>query len=157
MGAEVTGVCRTEKVEFVRSLGADHVLDYRAVDFTTQPQRYDWIIASDSHHSIRAVRRTLRPGGQYATLGGGSLDIVEALVIGKPSSIGSSKWAGIMLWWKPFHEPDVRTLTELILEGTLKPAIDSVYPLDQTREALERVHNGESAGKVLIRVLPAEA
>jgi len=156
-GAEVTGVCRTEKVEFVRSLGVDHVLDYRTTDFTKQPERYDWIVASDSHHPLRSVRRALRPGGQYATLGGGSWDIIDSMVIGKLSSIGSSKWAGLMLWWKPFHEPDVRTLTELILEGTLKPAIDSVYPLDQTREALERVHNGESAGKVLIRVLPAEA
>ena len=127
-GAEVTGVCRTEKVEFVRSLGVDHVLDYRTTDFTTQPERYDWIIASDSHHSIRSVRRALKPGGQYATLGGGSKDIIEAMVIGKLSSIGSSKWAGIMLWWKPFHEPDVRTLTELILEGTLKPAIDTRLP-----------------------------
>jgi NADPH:quinone reductase-like Zn-dependent oxidoreductase len=155
-GAEVTGVCRTEKVEFVRSLGADHVLDYRTTDFTTQPERYDWIIASDSHHSIRSVRRALRPGGQYATLGGGTKDILEAMVVGKLSSIRSNKWAGIMLWWKPFHEPDVRTLTELVLAGILKPAIDTAFPLHETREALERVHNGESQGKVLIRVLPGQ-
>ena len=58
-----------------------------------------------------------------------------------------------MLWWKPFHEPDVRTLTELVLAGLLKPAIDKAYPLDQAREALERVHNGESQGKVLIEVI----
>src|SRR3954471_19132880 len=82
MGAQVTGVCRTEKVHFVRSLGADHVLDYRAVDFTRQPERYDWIIASDSHHSVLAVRRALRPGGQYATLGGGALDILQAMIVG---------------------------------------------------------------------------
>src|SRR2546430_5974644 len=80
-GAEVTGVCRTEKVDFVRSLGADHVIDYRTVDFTRQPERYDWIIASDSHHPVLAVRRALRPGGQYATLGGGGLDILEAIVV----------------------------------------------------------------------------
>jgi NADPH:quinone reductase-like Zn-dependent oxidoreductase len=152
-GAEVTGVCRMEKVEFVRSLGADHVIDYRTTDFTTQRERYDWIIASDSHHSIRSVRRVLRPGGQYATLGGGSRDIIESVVIGKLSSIRSDKWAGLMLWWKPFHEPDVRTITELILAGLLKPAIDTAYPLHETREALERVHNGQSQGKVLIKVI----
>ena len=62
-----------------------------------------------------------------------------------------------MLWWKPFHEPDVKTLTDLVLAGTLKPAIDRVYPLDDIREALTRVDKGEALGKVLIRVLPAEA
>ena len=156
-GAEVTGVCRTEKVEFVRSLGADHVLDYRKTDFTKQPARYDWIIASDSHHSIRSVRRALRPGGQYATLGGGSKDILEAMVVGPIGNRFSDTWAGIMLWWKPFHEPDVTTLTDLVQAGVLKPAIDSVHPLEETREALTRVHTGQAQGKVLIRVLPVEA
>ena len=155
-GAEVTGVCRTEKVEFVRSLGVDRVLDYRTTDFTTQPERYDWIIASDSHHPIRSVaarapaRRAVRDARRWLK------DILESMVIGKLSSIGSSKWAGLMLWWKPFHEPDVRTLTGLIEAGLLKPAIDKVYPLDQTREALERVHNGESQGKVLVKVIPGD-
>ena len=79
------------------------------------------------------------------------------MVIGTLSSIGSSKWAGIMLWWKPFHEPDVSTLTDLVRAGVLKPAIDSVHPLEETREALTRVHTGEAQGKVLIRVLPGEA
>ena len=157
MGGEVTGVCRTEKVDFVRSLGADHVLDYRAVDFTKERARYDWIVASDSHHPMRAVRRALRPGGQYATLGGGSRDIIGDMVLGPLASLGSSKKSHLMLWWKPFHEPDVATLTGLVREGTLKPAIDRVYPLDETREALTRVHEGRALGKVLIRVIPAEA
>jgi NADPH:quinone reductase-like Zn-dependent oxidoreductase len=157
MGAEVTGVCRTEKVEFVRSLGADQVIDYRSVDFTTQPQRYDWIVASDAHHPIRAVRRALRPGGQYATLGGDMRDIFDTFIVGPLSSLGSSKKAGLMLWWKPFNAPDVATITDLVLAGHLKPAIDRVYPLDEARDALTRVHEGKARGKVLIRVIPAEA
>ena len=81
-GAEVTGVCRTEKVDFVRSLGADHVLDYTKVDYTKAPERYDWIVDTDSHHSIRRVRRALRPNGVYVTLGGTAMPILAAMVVG---------------------------------------------------------------------------
>jgi NADPH:quinone reductase-like Zn-dependent oxidoreductase len=155
MGAEVTGVCRTEKVEFVRSLGADRVLDYRAVDFTREPERYDWIVAADSHHSIRSVRRVLRPGGHYATLGGGTREILEAMVVGPVANRAGSRRTGLMLWWKPFHAPDVETLTGLVLGGTLKPAIDRSFGLEETREALRWVHEGHAKGKVLIHVSDA--
>ena len=76
MGAEVTGVCSTEKVDFVRSLGADHVIDYTTVDYTKTGERYDWIVDTDSHHSILSVRRALRPNGVYVTLGGSALPIL---------------------------------------------------------------------------------
>lgn len=154
MGAEVTGVCRTEKVDFVRSLGADHVLDYRTVDFTRQPERYDWIIASDSHHPVLAVRRALKPGGQYATLGGGALDILQAMIVGAIASRAGNRWTGLMLWWKPFHAPDVQTITSLVLAGTLRPAIDRTFSLDEVQEALRWVDDGHPKGKVLIRVAP---
>jgi NADPH:quinone reductase-like Zn-dependent oxidoreductase len=154
MGAEVTGVSSAPKMDFVRGLGADHVIDYRAVDFTKAPERYDWIVAADSHHSILAARRALRPGGQYVTLGGGTFDILEALTVGPVASRAGNRWAGLMLWWKPFHEPDVRTLTDLVLAGRLRPAIDSVYPLDGVPDALLAVHEGRTQGKVLIRVIP---
>jgi NADPH:quinone reductase-like Zn-dependent oxidoreductase len=154
LGAEVTGSASAGKLEFVRSLGADHVFDYRAVDFTKAPERYDWIVAADSHHSILSARRALRPGGQYATLGGGTLDIAEALVVGPVASRAGSRWTGLMLWWKPFNEPDVKSITDLVLEGRLKPAIDSTYPLEGVVDALRRVGEGRASGKVLIRVAP---
>jgi NADPH:quinone reductase-like Zn-dependent oxidoreductase len=82
MGAEVTGVCSTAKVDFVRSLGVDHVIDYTAVDYTATRERYDWIVDTDSHHSILRVRRALRPGGVYITLGGTAIPILAALALG---------------------------------------------------------------------------
>ena len=70
MGAEVTGVCSTDQVDFVRSLGADEVLSYEQVNFTRPGRRWDWILDTDSHYSLFAVRRALTPGGVYVTLGG---------------------------------------------------------------------------------------
>jgi NADPH:quinone reductase-like Zn-dependent oxidoreductase len=150
MGAEVTGVCSTAKVDFVRSLGADHVIDYTTTDFTKAGARYDWILAADSHHSIRAARRALRPGGRYVTLGGGTRDLLQAMAVGPLSALFGSRRAGLMLWWKPFHPADVKLLTELLLAGHLRPAIHGRYPLGQTAEALRLVDEGRPLGKLVI-------
>jgi NADPH:quinone reductase-like Zn-dependent oxidoreductase len=150
MGAEVTGVCSTEKVDFVRSLGADHVLDYTKVDYTSTDERYDWIVDTDSHHSVLRVRRALRPNGVYVTLGGTSLPILAGLILGPLISLASDKWTGLMLWWKPFKAEDVATLTRLIADGKVKPAIDRSYPLSKVVEALRWVDDGHARGKVII-------
>ena len=136
MGAEVTGVCSTQKVDFVRSLGADHVIDYKTVDYTKTGERYDWIVDTDSHNSLRSVRRALRPNGVYVSLGGSALPILAGVTIGPLMSLPSDKWSGMMLWWKPFHADDVATLEELIATGKLKPVIDRRYPLSQVVDAL---------------------
>jgi NADPH:quinone reductase-like Zn-dependent oxidoreductase len=150
MGAEVTGVCSTGKVDFVRSLGADHVLDYTKVDYTATGERYDWIVDTDSHHSILRVRRALRPNGVYVTLGGTSLPILGGLVLGPLVSLASDKWTGLLLWWKPFKAEDVATLTDLIAAGKVKPEIDRRFPLSEIVEALRWVDDGHSKGKVII-------
>jgi NADPH:quinone reductase-like Zn-dependent oxidoreductase len=151
-GAEVTGVCRTEKVEFVRSLGADHVIDYTKVDYTTTGERYDWIVDTDSHHPILRVRRALRPKGVYVTLGGTSAPILLGLVLGPLISLASDKWTGLLLWWKPFNGDDVATLMELIAAGKVKPVIDRRFPLAEVVEALRWVDDGHAKGKVIISV-----
>jgi NADPH:quinone reductase-like Zn-dependent oxidoreductase len=150
MGAEVTGVCSTEKVDFVRSLGADQVIDYTKVDYTRAGERYDWIVDTDSHHSILSVRRALRPNGVYVTLGGTSLPIIAGLLVGPLISMASNKWTGLMIWWKPFKTEDVATLKELIAAGKLKPVIDRRFPLSQVVEALRWVDDGHAKGKVVI-------
>ena len=154
-GAEVTGVCSTAKVEFVRSLGADHVLDYTKVDYTRAGERYDWILDTDSHHSIRRVRRALRPKGVYVTLGGTAWPIIQGIIVGPLLSLGSDRWSGLMLWWKPFNPDDVTTLTAMVEAGTLKPNIDRRYPLSEIVAALHWVDDGHAKGKVVIAAPPA--
>ncbi|HEY6570695.1 MAG TPA: NAD(P)-dependent alcohol dehydrogenase [Candidatus Limnocylindrales bacterium] len=151
-GAEVTGVCSTAKVEFVRSLGVDHVLDYRMTDYTASGERYDWIVDTDSHHPISRIRRALRPGGTYVTLGGSGSGVLKAMAVGPAASLASNRSMGLMLWWKPFASADVATLLEMTAAGQITPAIDRRYPLAEVVEALRRVDAGQARGKVIITV-----
>jgi NADPH:quinone reductase-like Zn-dependent oxidoreductase len=152
MGAEVTGVASTSKLDMVRVLGADHVLDYSRVDLLRTGERYDWIVDMDSYLSIFRVRRLLKPGGTYVTLGGGNWTIFTGLVIGPLRSLFGDKWTGLMLWWKPWNPPDVARLKELIAEGKLKPVIDRRYPLSEIVQALRHVDEGRARGKVVINI-----
>ena len=152
MGADVTAVCSAAKMEFVRSLGADHVLDYAEVDYTATGERYDWIVDTDSHHSILRIRRALRKGGVYVTLGGEGRPLMAAILLGPVTSLASGKRMGLMLWWKPFKAEDVATVTRLIAAGAVTPAIDRRYPLDQIVDALRYIGSGASKGKVVITV-----
>ena len=150
LGAEVTGVCSAGKMDFVRALGADHVLDYRATDYTKTKERYDWIVDTDSHHGVLAVRRALRPGGTYVTLGGNAWPIVRGLIIGPLLSRFSDKWSGLLLWWKPFNPDDIARMEQLIAGGSVTPRIDRTYPLDEVVDALAQVHEGRANGKVVV-------
>lgn len=150
LGAEVTGVSSRGKMDFVRSLGADHVLDYAATDYTKGDERYDWILDTDSHHGILAVRGALKPNGVYVTLGGKSWPIFRALILGSLLSLFSDRWSGLLLWWKPFNPADVARLEELIAAGSVTARFDRTYPLDQAVDALTLVDEGRANGKVVI-------
>jgi NADPH:quinone reductase-like Zn-dependent oxidoreductase len=150
MGADVTGTCRREKVDFVASLGADHVIDYTRTSYTRGTDRYDWIVDTDSHHSMLDIGRVLTPGGVYVTLGGTTLPILAALASGAVISAATKRWMGLLLWWKPFHRPDVQRLTELIAAGQVTPRIDRSFPLTDVVAALRWVDDGHARGKVLV-------
>jgi len=150
MGAEVTAVASTEKLDMVRSLGADHVIDYTKDDYTKGSERYDWIVDTDTHHPIFRVRRALKPNGVYVTLGGETGAILSGLIVGPLLSLFSDRWSGLMLWWKPMNPADVDRLKELIAAGKVKPVIDRRYPLSQVVEALQRVEDGDARGKVVV-------
>jgi len=151
LGCEVTGVCRTEKVDFVRSLGADHVIDYTTTDYTrTGP--YDWIVDVDAHQGILGWRRALRPNGVYVAMGGPGSWIFQALFVGPIASLATGKRMGLLLGWKPFKPEDVAELERLIAAGKIKPVIDRRFPLSQVVEALRYVDDGHPKGKVVITV-----
>jgi len=149
-GAEVTGVASTEKLDFVRSLGADHAIDYTATDYTRTGERYDWIVDTDSHHSLFAVRRALAPGGVYVTLGGTSWPILASMLVAPFLSRAVGRSMGLLLWWKPFNPLDIDRVLALIAAGEVTPSIDRRYPLDQVVDALLWVDQGHSRGKVLV-------
>ena len=151
-GAEVTGVARTEKLDFVRSLGADHVIDYTTTDYTKMGEHYDWILDTDSHHSVLAIRRALSPGGVYVTLGGTARTIFAAVLLGLVVSRVTDKHMGLLIWWKPFNPQDVATVTQLMAAGAVRPAIDRRFPLSQVVDALRYVEEGRAKGKVVITV-----
>jgi NADPH:quinone reductase-like Zn-dependent oxidoreductase len=152
LGAEVTGVCSTGKMDFVRSLGADHVIDYTTTDYTTTGERYDWILAAESHHPILRIRHALRPKGVYVTLGGSTPSLIQSLFVGPVASLATRKSMGLMLWWKPFHPDDVAALGVLHAAGKLRPVIDRRYGLAEVVDALRLVDAGGAKGKVVITV-----
>lgn len=148
----MTGVARTDKLDFVRSVGADAVLDYTAADWTTERDRYDWIVDVEARHSIVRARRALRPGSVYVSLGGPTRAIFDGLVIGPLISLATDRRSSMLIWWKPFDPNDVARLKELVAAGTLRPAIDRRYPLTEVVEALRHVDEGRARGKVVITV-----
>jgi NADPH:quinone reductase-like Zn-dependent oxidoreductase len=153
-GAHVTGVCHRDKMNFVRSLGVDEVLDYTTTDYTRLGERWDWIVDTDSHHPIRSIRRALRPGGVYVTLGGEAGPILQAMALGPLLSRTGNRWMGLLLWWKPFNRPDVEALETMLAAGQIQPRIDRRYPLTEIVGALRWVQDGHARGKVL--VIPGE-
>jgi NADPH:quinone reductase-like Zn-dependent oxidoreductase len=151
-GAEVTAVDHPDKLDFLRSLGADHVVDYTTDDYTRSGERYDWILDVDSHHTVLEARRALRPNGVYVTLGGSTARLGQALAVGGLLPLVGSRRAGLMFWWQPFRREDVETICGLITAGELRSAIDRRYELGEVGDALRRVDDGLARGKVVIEI-----
>jgi NADPH:quinone reductase-like Zn-dependent oxidoreductase len=151
-GAVVTGVCRTEKVDFVRSLGVDDVIDYTTIDYTASGEQWDWILDVDARRSVLRNRRALRPNGAYVSLGGPASLLLDGLLVGPVLSRATGKRMGLMTWWRPFRAEDVATLKEMVAAGQVRPMIDRRYPLGEVVSALRQVDEGRSRGKVVITI-----
>ena len=148
LGAHVTGVDNAAKQEFMRSLGADDVVDYRRDDFTRTTQRYDLILDLVAHRSIFAYRRALAPGGTYRFVGGSVRALLRVLTVGSVVGRLSGRSMGLLIVNEgpPHFEP----LAELCVTGGVRVHIDRVFGLDEVPAALAHVGEGHALGKVVV-------
>ncbi|NOR17965.1 zinc-binding dehydrogenase [candidate division WOR-3 bacterium] len=146
-GAEVTGVDNTRKLDMMRSIGADRVIDYTQEDFTKNGQRYDFILDFAAHHSIFDYKRALSPKGIYVLVGGSVTQMFQVAFLGPLISMIGSKKMGILM-----HKPnkDLAFMKELFEAGKVVPVIDRRYPLSEVAEALQYFGEGHARGKVVI-------
>ncbi len=150
-GAEVTGVSSTRNLGMVRSIGADHVIDYTRVDFTAGTERYDLILDNVGNHSMARTRRALKPGGMLISNGGGHADgklgrTIRTMLV----SMFVRQQAGPTV--KSQNHDDLIALKDLVEAGKMRPVIDRTYPLIQTPEAIDHVAAGHARGTVVISV-----
>ena len=155
-GADVTGVCSTRNVDLVRSLGADHVIDYTKEDFAKGEQRYDVILDNVPNHSLSECRRILTPNGKYVMIGGGGPNdnrwvgpfgrVIKAMVM----SPFTSQKMGMMM--ADANGKDLSILADMMQSGKLKPIIDRTYKLNELSAAIAYLEEGHARGKVVITV-----
>lgn len=149
-GAEVTGVDNAGKLDFMRSLGADHVVDYAREDFTKSGKQYDLILDLIAHRSVFACQRALRPNGTYFLVGGSVAVIFQILLLGPWIRRTTAK--NIRILAVPQNRKDLISIKELCEAGKVIPAIDRRYSLSEVPEALRYVGEGRAKGKVVIVV-----
>ena len=149
-GAEVTGVDNTGKLDFMRSLGADHVIDHTQEDFTKNGKQYDLILDIVAHRSVFAYKRALRSNGSYFLAGGSVATMFQILLLG-PWIRGTTGKKIRILAVRPNIE-DLDLVKELIEAGQVTPVIDKTYPLSEVPEAIGYVGEGHAQGKVVISI-----
>jgi len=148
LGADVTGVDSARKLELMRSLGADSVIDYTKEDFTRNGQRYDLILDLVAHRSIFDNKRALSPEGRYVLAGGSLPRILEVLFLGPLLSRGGRKLGIVGVK----ANRGLGHMVELFEAGTVVPVIDRTYALSEAAEALRYLGEGKALGKVVVKV-----
>jgi NADPH:quinone reductase-like Zn-dependent oxidoreductase len=158
-GAEVTGVCSARNVDTVRSIGADHVIDYTHEDFTQGGQRYDLIFELAGGSSPAEIRRVLTSKGTLILIGHGESEgrwigpfgrLIRALVLSRFVSQRIASYTGKPNYSSGPNKGDLATLKELIEAGKITPVIDRTYSLNETAEAIRYLDEGHTRGKVVI-------
>jgi NADPH:quinone reductase-like Zn-dependent oxidoreductase len=153
-GAQVTGVCSTSKVDLVRSLGADHAIDYTRDDFSLAGVLYDVILDTAGNRPLSVSRRALTPRGTLVIVGGeggGKVTGGFERSLGAPlaSLFSGQKFKGLV---STENYRDLEALTSFLEAGSVKPAIDKVYPLSEAPVAVAYMHEGRARGKVVVRI-----
>ena len=148
---EVTAVCSTDKMELVRSLGADHVIDYTKRGFTLNNQHYDLILAANGNASIWKYKRALTPSGIFVNSGGTFSQFLRSMLLGPLVTSFNHQKMGTFLA-KP-NRDDLAFVKELIEAGKVIPVIDRRYPLSQVADAVRYLEEGHARGKVIITIM----
>jgi NADPH:quinone reductase-like Zn-dependent oxidoreductase len=148
-GAKVTGVDSKMKLDMLRSIGCDHVVDY-AQDYTKSGQQYDMIIDTAARRSILDYKRALSPDGLFVLIGGSRSVFFQVVFLGPLISRTGSKKMSFNWWSKPFNKEDMDFLEELYEAGKVVPVIDRHYPLSEVAEAIRYLEDGQALGKVVI-------
>lgn len=155
MGAEVTAVCSTRNVEMVRSIGADHVIDYTRSDFTQGEVKYDLILDNVGNHGYLAMVDVTTPGGRIVSVGGQKsnpwLGPISRVIVSRPLA-GLFTDVELPFFVATIGKEDMEFLARLANEGKLRTVIDRRYPLEKTSEALEYLGGGRARGKVIVTV-----
>lgn len=147
-GAEVTGVCSTRNVEIIRSIGADHAIDYTKEDFSKKADVYDLIIGANGYQPISVYKRALSPNGIFVHVGGSGSQMFQAMVLGPWISMTGKKKIGSFLQ-RP-NQKDLFFIRELLETGKIKPIIDRQYQFSEIQEAFRYFEKGHAQGKVVI-------
>ncbi len=156
-GTEVTGVCSTRNVDLVRSIGADHVIDYTKEDFTKADQRYDLIFDLVGNHSFSERRRILNPNGICVMAGLGGAGWHEGFatrLLGELNGYLRSRLVSqkFIAYIAQFNKKDMMVLADLMQSGKITPVIDRTYKLNETADALRYLEQGHARGKVVINL-----
>ena len=155
LGAEVTCVDRPEKFDVLRSLGADHLIDFIKEDYTKAGHTYDLILDVIAHRSVSDYKRALKPGGTFAMIGGSMGGLLFRMMAIEPLlSKFRNKKIGIM-GYRP-NRKDLDFLTQLFEEKKVIPVIDSCFPLQNTADAFRHFISGKFIGKVIIEIAPRD-
>ncbi|NHM30805.1 NAD(P)-dependent alcohol dehydrogenase [Neobacillus terrae] len=149
-GTEVTAVCSTRNLDIVKSLGADHVIDYSKEDFPKKAETYDVVIGVNGHHSISSYKRALKPNGIFVHVGGSGSQMFQAMTLGPWISLTEKKKMGTFLQRQ--NQEDLIYMKGLLEEGKVKPVIDRCYKLSEVPEAFSYFEKGHAQGKVVIIV-----
>ncbi len=154
LGAEVTGVCSSRNVAMLRSIGATHVVDYTAADFTDTAEPYDVILDNVGNRPLRRLRRALRPTGTLVLNGGGSPGKIVGAIGSILRATLVNRFVRQNLTFLPTRQShdDLVDLVEFIDAGTLRPVIDRSYPLDDTAAGVRYLEQGHARGKVVVTI-----
>ncbi len=154
-GADVTGVCSTSHVELVRSIGADHTIDYTREDFTERRQGFDLFFDCVGNRALSSCRRVLTPKGTYIGIGGGEPDTSSVKLVVDTVNHMLSSWfvsQKVRGFIAKMRQEDLAALHELLTNGSVTPVIDRRFPLSDISEAIRYLEAGHAGGKVIITV-----